>query len=189
MRNANAGYTLGCAHRRQLPAALNERSLLVCEVAFPRTKTPGDVFIDVLVVSSVVLFLDVHVDSPPIEVRRANAIHDVFQMPTNANKPGRTFSEESRGRRLDRVSGTLGFTLESRVLRMGCTIFVTAVGRSRMLLRRLLIVGWVFALALRAEPCKRIYATDASPNGAGTQEPRLALYALIEDKGERVRLD
>ena len=63
------------------------------------------------------------------------------------------------------------------------TVLVAAVGLSRMLLRRLLI-GWVFDLASGAEPCEKLYATDA-----GTQEPRLALYALIEEKRERVRLD
>ena len=50
-------------------------------------------------------------------------------------------------------------------------------------------VGWVFALPLRAEPCEKLHATDASPSGAGTHEPKLVLYALTEDKGERVRLD
>ena len=68
------------------------------------------------------------------------------------------------------------------------TMLLAAVSLSRMLLRRLLM-GWVFAVALRAEPCKKLYATDASPSGAGTQEPRLALYALTEEKAKRVRLD
>ena len=84
MRHVNAGCTLGCAHRPQLPAALNERSSLVSGLAFPRTKTTGDVYVDDLVVSSVVHFFDVHVDSPPIEVRRADAVYDFLQMPTNA---------------------------------------------------------------------------------------------------------
>ena len=52
-----------------------------------------------------------------------------------------------------------------------------------MLLRSLL-TGWVFALSLRAEPCGKLYATDAFPSGAGTLDPRPVLYAWTEEKGE-----
>ena len=41
-------------------------------LAFPRTKTTEDEHIEDLVVSSVVRSFDAHVDSPPIEVRRAD---------------------------------------------------------------------------------------------------------------------
>ena len=51
MGDVNAMYTLECAHRRQMIAAraLNERSPLIRGLTFPRTKTVGDVNIDVLV--------------------------------------------------------------------------------------------------------------------------------------------
>ena len=49
--------------------ALNERSLLIRELLFPRTKTNGDVYIDDLVILSVLQFTDVRVDSSPIEVQ------------------------------------------------------------------------------------------------------------------------
>ena len=48
---------------------------------------------------------------------------------------------------------------------------------------------------MRAQPCEKLYATDAAPDGAGgcvasiTQNDWLALYDLAEEKGERVRLD
>ena len=48
---------------------------------------------------------------------------------------------------------------------------------------------------LRAEPSEKLYATDASPDGAGgcaasiTQEDWLAQYDSAEKKGEHVRLD
>ena len=48
---------------------------------------------------------------------------------------------------------------------------------------------------LPAEPCETLYATDASPSGAGgcfastTREDWLALYDLDEEKAEHVRLD
>ena len=48
---------------------------------------------------------------------------------------------------------------------------------------------------LRAKPCEKVYATNASPSGAGgcvapiTQEAWLALYDLAEERGEHVRLD
>ena len=55
MGDVNAVYTLECAHRRQLLAAraLNERSLLIRGLPFPRTKTIGDVYVDDLVILSV----------------------------------------------------------------------------------------------------------------------------------------
>ena len=48
---------------------------------------------------------------------------------------------------------------------------------------------------LTAEPCGKLYATDASPDGAGgcaasiTQEDWLTLCDLVEEEGEHVRLD
>ena len=47
-----------------------------------------------------------------IEVQRADALHDFFQMPTNARKSGSTLVGEFWRGRLDGVSGTLGFPLE-----------------------------------------------------------------------------
>ena len=67
MGDVNAVYTLECAHRRHVLAvcALNERPLLIRGLPFPRTKTIGDVYIDDLVILSVLQFSDVHVDSWP----------------------------------------------------------------------------------------------------------------------------
>ena len=48
---------------------------------------------------------------------------------------------------------------------------------------------------LRAEPCEKLYAADASPDGAGgcaasiTQDDWLLLYDLAEETEEHVRLD
>ena len=61
----------------------------------------------------------------------------------------------------------------------------------------LLITGLALLLEtnLRTEPWEKLYATDASPDGAGgcaasiTQDDWLALYDLAEEKGEHVRLD
>ena len=96
MGNVNAVYTLECAHRRQLLAAraLNERSLLVIGIPFPRTKTIRDVYIDDLVIVGVLQFADVHVDSTPIQVQRADPLYDFLQMPTNVGKSGSTLTGE-----------------------------------------------------------------------------------------------
>ena len=48
-------------------------------------------------------------DSSPIEVQRADALHDFLLMPTNAGESSSTLSGEFRCGRLDGVSGTLGF--------------------------------------------------------------------------------
>ena len=59
----------------------------------------------------------------------------------------------------------------------------------------LLVTGLALLLQtnLRAEPCEKLHATDASPSAAGgcavpiTQEAWLALYDLAEEQGEHVR--
>ena len=57
----------------------------------------------------------------------------------------------------------------------------------------LLVTGLALLLEtnLRAEPCEKLHATDASPDGAGGCAASItqALYDLAEDKGEHVRLD
>ena len=97
MGDVSAVYTLECAHRRQLLAArtLNERSLLIRGPPFPRTRTIGDVYIDDLVILTVLHFSDVHVDSSTSEVQRIGAFYDFLQMRTNAGKA--VHSRESFG--------------------------------------------------------------------------------------------
>ena len=76
MGDVNTVYTLECAHRRHLLAAraLNERSLLIRGLPFPRTKTIGTCTSTTLSSSVFLQFSDVHVDSSPIEVQRADAL-------------------------------------------------------------------------------------------------------------------
>ena len=102
------------------------------------------------VILSVLQFSDVHAASLPIEVRRADALYDFLQMPTNAGKSGSTLTEKFWGGHLDGVAGTLGFTLERRVSLVLITGLVTAKGANRTFLQRLL-GGWAFALAFRAK--------------------------------------
>ena len=107
--NVITGCTLECAHRRQLLAALNERSLSIRGLPFPRTQTTGDVRIDDLVVISALQLSVMHVKSSPIEVQRA----DVFflRFPPDAYKYGqvRQYALESAlVRTLVGVSGKLG---------------------------------------------------------------------------------
>ena len=103
MGDVSAGFTLEFAHRRHflLARALNERSLLIRGLPFPRTKTNGVVYIGDLVILSALQFSDVHVDSLHIEVQRPDAWHDVLQMPTNASKSGKY----TRGRVVWRTPG------------------------------------------------------------------------------------
>ena len=80
--DVNTGHTLDCAHRGQMLAALNERSLSVRGLPFSRTQTTGDVcFVD-LVVLSVLQLSDVHFKSSPIEMQRADASYESFWMPS-----------------------------------------------------------------------------------------------------------
>ena len=104
-------------------------------------------YIDDLVILSVLQFSDVHVASSPIEVQRADALYDFLQMPTNAGKSGSTLAVEFWGGHLDGVAGTLGFPLERRVSLMLITMLVASTGVNRTLFQRL-FGGWAFALAL-----------------------------------------
>ena len=100
MGDVNTRYA-ECAYRRHLLAAraLNERSLLIRGRSIPRTETIGEVYIDNHVILSVLLLSDVHVDSSPIEVQRADAVFDFLQMPTNAGNSSSTLTKEFwRGR-------------------------------------------------------------------------------------------
>ena len=169
MGDVNAVYTLGRAHRRQLLAAraLSERSLLVRGLSFPRTKTIGDVYIDDLVICSILQFSDAHVDSSPTEVQRADDLYDFLQKPTHVGMSGGTLSGEFWEGRLDGVSGALGFPLERRVSLMLVTMLLSAMDVNRTLLRRLLR-GWAFALTFRHE----VFASlDLSCIAAATLPP------------------
>ena len=150
MGDVNAVYTLECAHRRHLLAAraLHERSLLIRGLAFPRTKTIGDVFMDDLVILGVLQISNVHLGSSHIEVQRVDALYGFFQMPTNVGKSGSTLSGEFWEGRLDGVSGILGFPLKRRVSLMLVTMVISAVVVNRTILQRLL-GGWAVALAFR----------------------------------------
>ena len=97
-------------------------------------------------------------------------------------------------------ASALAFAFAS--LAVSCTAAVTLPPCVRcrvngaLLNELLLVTGLAFLLEtnLRAEPCEKLYATDASPDVAGgcvapiTEEAWLALYALAEVKGEHVRL-
>ena len=152
MGDVNAVHTLECTHRRQLlvARALNELFLLIRRPPFPHINTIGDVYIDDLVILSVLPFSNVHVASLPIKVRRADALYDFLQMPTNVGKSGSTLTGEFWRGHLDRVAGTLGFPLERRVSLMLITMLVAATGANRTLFQRLL-GGWAFALTFRRE--------------------------------------
>ena len=96
MGDVNAVYTLDCAHRLQLLAAraLNERSPL--DSGTPLHGHKDDRGMYTLTISSFSAFRNfrnVHVASLPMEVRRADALNDFLQMPTNAGKSGSALTE------------------------------------------------------------------------------------------------
>ena len=151
MGDVNAVYTLECVHRRQFLAAraLNERSLSIGRLPFPRTKTIGDVHIDDLVILSVYA-----ISQTCMSIRRPSKCSVpmlcTISLP-NAHKCGQVRQHTLGiilGGRLECISGTLGFPLERRVSLMLITMLVAAVGVNRTLLQRLL-GGWAFALAFR----------------------------------------
>ena len=109
---------------------------------------------------------------------------------------------------LQRLLGKWAFAIASRrevfaSLDVSCTAAATLPPSRRCrvnvaLLDELPLVTGLAPLLqtnLRANPLKKLHATDASPSGAGccvvpiTQKAWLALYHLVEKKGEHVRLD
>ena len=104
---------------------------------FPCTMTIGDVYIDDLVILSVWEFSDVHIESLPFEVQRADALY------TNAGKSGSALAGEFWRGHLDGVAGTLGFPHHD-----ACRFYM---GKSDALPR--LLGGWAFALALGRSMC------------------------------------
>ena len=213
----SAVYQYECAHRRQLLAAraLNERSLLLRELPFPRTRTIGEVYIDDLVILSILHLSDGHVGSSPIEVQRADAVCDV-KMPTHAGKSGSTLSgkfwedasmafQAHSDSLLSRVSLILHDA--NRCGGLKSDALATPLGKGReegrgpfaLAFRRegfaSLDVSYLAATVapllqtnVRANPCAELFATDASPSGAGG-DAWLVLYDLAGENGERVRLD
>ena len=124
--------------------------------------------------SAFLQFSNVHLDSSPIEVQRADVLYDFLQMPTNAGKSGSECTLGSiLGRTVDGVSGTLGFPLERRVSLVPVTMLISAVGVNRTLLRRLL-GGWAFALAFRRE----VFASLDVSNTAATSLPPSRRFRL-----------
>ena len=156
--DVNAVYTLECAYRRQLLAA----RALIRGVAFPRTKTVGDVYVDDLGHSQCFVIF-----------RRACRFvaHQCAACRCcvpNVGKSDSTLSGEFWGGHFDGVAGTLGFPLERRVSLTLITMLIAAVGENRTLLQRLL-GGWAFA-SLSGEKC-------SPASMCPTLEPRLCLQA------------
>ena len=159
---------------------------------FPRTKTIGDVYVDDLVILSVLHFSDVHCMSVRYPLKcsapmlcttscrcqRVRASQSVLSR-ENSAKDAWTAFQERWGSLLHAESHSCSSRCWSLLL---CPTPPT--GLAALLERN-----------LRAEPCEKLYATDASPCGAGgcvpsiTREAWLALYELAEEKGEHVRLD
>ena len=192
MGDVNGVHTLECARRRQLFAAraLNERSLLIKGLPFPRTKTIGDVYIDDLVILSVLQSSDVHVASSPIEVQRADALYDFLQMPTNAGKPGSTLAASS-GEGTSTALQALSDSISSGEFRSSRCWSLPQVNRTPL---RRLLGGWAFALAFRREAfaCLDVAYTAASGSkqtmssewGAGRGSPCHRTRSSVGDELE-----
>ena len=125
-----------------------ERTLLANPWTLLPAKTTGDVYLDDFVILSDFQLSDVQVDSSPIKVRRADALYDFLQMPTNAGKSGSTLTGEFWGGHLDGVAGTHSIPLERRVSLMLVAMLVAGTWADRTFLQRLL-GGWAFTLAFR----------------------------------------
>ena len=206
MGDVKAVCTLECAHRRHLLAAraLNERSLLLRGLPFPRTKTIGDVYFDDLVIlNCFALFRRACRFIAP----RSVASRCLERFPPNTymcGKVGRYIRGRVLGRTPRRRRRHTRFpsrtddasccyrgksdTPPTPPRRVGIRPHVPARGICSPRLQPCLWLQAGEGLApvletnLRAEPCEKLYATDASPDGAGgfaasiTQDDWLDLY-------------
>ena len=243
MGDTNAVAVLEMAHRRQLINAgvLRSGSLLLPERPLPDGPEFGDVYIDDLVLFSILHFsrLDELAQCP--RASRAQGMYKQLAMPTAQSKEAANFRAEFWGGALDGIAGTLGFLMGRRTSLMYVTLLGAVLGLNRTTLQQLL-GAWNFALSfrrealccldvafvaarslptrkpirasgallndlllvcglapllqadLRASPRLELFATDASPSGAGacgapvTSSLWRTLHNLAEEHGEHVRL-
>ena len=242
MGDTNAVAVLEMAHRRQLINAgvLRSETLLLPERPLPDGPEFGDVYIDDLVLFSMLHFSRLHDLACCPRAARAQGMYKQLAMPTAPCKEAANFRAEFLGGALDGIAGTLGFPMGRRTSLMYVTLLGAVFGFTRTTLQQLL-GAWNFALSfrrealccldvafvaarslptrkpipasgallndlllvcglapllqadLRASPRLELYATDASPSGAGAcvaPVPRSlwhTLYNLAEEHGEHVR--
>ena len=244
MVDTNAVTVLELAHRRQLINAnvLSPETLLLPERPLPDGPEFGDVYIDDLVLFSMLHMSKLHhLQSCPRSVR-AERMYRQLAMPISSEKGISGFKAEFWGGALDGISGSLGFPMHRRTTLMYVTLLGALLGVTRGSLQQIL-GAWNFALSFRREalccldvafmcarklPTRRptaahgallddllvvagiapllqadlrtqprydLFATDASPSGAGACMAKVesdlchSLYRIAEERGEHVRLD
>ena len=243
MGDTNAVAVLEMAHRRQLinAGALRSETLLLPERPLPDGPDFGDVYIDDLVLFSILHFSRLCDLAGCPRAARAQGMYKQLAMPTSQSKKTASFRAEFWGGALDGIAGTLGFPMGRRTSLMYVTLLGAVLGFTRTTLQQLLGV-WNFALSFRREalcclgvafvaarslptrkpirasgallndlllvcglapllqadlresPRLELFATDASPSGAGACVAPVShslwrtLYNLAEEHGEHVRL-
>ena len=124
-------YGLECAHHRQLLTAwaLNEHTLLLSGLPFPRNPSVRDVYIDDLVVLSFLYFSDVR-----LEARAPSR----FGVPTLCMTICRCRPTQTSEEDMSTVSLVPGLPLERPVSLMFTTMQIASAGVNRNVLKRLL---------------------------------------------------
>ena len=141
MDDTNAVTVLEMAHRRQLINAgvLRTDSLLLPERPLPQGNEFGDVFVDDLVLFSILHFSRMNELEHCARATRARIMYGQLSMPTAVSKGTADFWAEFWGGALDGIAGTLGFPMCTSLIYV--TLTGAVVGVTRTLLQQLLGPG------------------------------------------------
>ena len=138
----------------------------VTSLSLPPTATVGGVYIDDLVILTILHFRNVRLRTSPLEVQRAYSFSMIISRCLHTQVRQVPQSRESFGEDASVASQAPGgFALERRLSLMLTKVFIAAVGVNRTLLQPLL-GGWAFALASRREVFASLdvsYVAAASP--------------------------
>ena len=152
MGDTNAISVLEMAHRRQLINAgvLRTESLLLPERPLPQGTEFGDVFIDDLVLFSILHFSRLNELERCPRAACERGMYEQLSMPTAHGKENAGLRAEFWSGSHDGIAGTLGFPMCRRTSLMYVTLAGTVLKITRTTLQQLL-GAWNFALSFRRE--------------------------------------
>ena len=152
MGDTNAVTVLELAHRRQLINAnvLSPETLLLPERPLPDGPDFGDVYIDDLVLFSMLHMSRLHDLQNCPRAARAEHTYRQLAMPISSDKGNTGFKAEFWGGAPEGISGSLGFPMHRRTTLMYVTLLGALLGVTRGSLQQIL-GAWNFALSFRRE--------------------------------------
>ena len=182
MGDTNVVSVLAMAHECQHINAgvLRTDSLLLPERPLPQGNEFGDVYIDDLVLFSILLFSRMNEPDYCPRAARARNTYAQLSMPTAESKETAAFRAEFWGGNLDGMKETLGIPMCSRTSLMYVTLTGAVLGVTRTSLQQLL-GAWNFALSFRREALCCLDVAFLAVGTLPTRRPIPPTGALLDD--------